>query len=62
MRAALTDAGHREYPYDPEGAARRLAAARISPDVRDAAIARFAKGIGRPVDDVRAEMDRRAER
>lgn len=60
MRAALTAAGHREYPYDPEGAARRLAERRVSLEVREAAIARFAESIGRPVDEVRAELDRRA--
>jgi hypothetical protein len=60
MRKALAAAGHRDYPYDPEGAARRLAQARVSPAVREAAIARHAEAIGRPVDEVRAEIDRRA--
>ncbi|MEV1288735.1 hypothetical protein [Micromonospora sp. NPDC049679] len=60
MRAALTAAGHREYPYDPPGAARRLAERRISPEVREAAIVRLAESTGRSVDEVRAELDRRA--
>jgi hypothetical protein len=62
MRAALAAAGHREYPYDPEGAARRLTERRVSPEVREAAIARFAESMARPVDEVRAELDRRAVR
>ena len=62
MRAALTAAGHREYPYDPRGATRRLAERRISPETREASISRLAESIGRPVDEVRAELDRRAAR
>ena len=42
MRAALRRAGHREYPPDTAGAARRRAAARVDPAVREAAIARLA--------------------
>jgi hypothetical protein len=60
MRAALAMAGHVEYPYDPEGAMQRLSAGRVDAAVRDAALARFAHGIRRPVDEVRAELDRRA--
>lgn len=33
MRAILRAAGHPEYPYDPEGAAERLAARRVPDDV-----------------------------
>ena len=62
MRAALTAAGHRNFPYDPAGAANRLAERRISPEVREAAIQRLAEATNRPVDEVRAELDRRAER
>jgi hypothetical protein len=62
MRAALSAAGHRDYPYDPEGAAHRLARRRISPQAREAAIARLAETIGRPVDEVRSEVDRNAAR
>jgi hypothetical protein len=61
MRAALRAAGHREFPYDPEGAARRLAACRVSPEMRDQAIARVAELLGRDADDLRAELDRRAQ-
>jgi hypothetical protein len=62
MRAAVSAAGHPEYPYDPQGATERLAARRISPEVREAAIARLAESVGRPVDEVRAELDRQAVR
>lgn len=62
MRVALAAAGHRKFPYDPAGAAQRLAERRIAPEVREAAIARLAESTGRPVDEVRAELDRRAER
>jgi predicted transcriptional regulator len=62
MRAALAAAGHRESPYDPAGAARRLAERRISPEVREAAIQRLAEATNRTVDEVRAELDRRAQR
>jgi hypothetical protein len=58
MRSALSAAGHRDYPYDPEGAARRLSARRITADVREAAIVRFADAIDRPVDEVRAALTR----
>jgi hypothetical protein len=61
MRTALAAAGHRDYPYDPEGATRRLAARRVSPEVRDGAIARYARSMGQSVDEARAELDRRAE-
>jgi hypothetical protein len=62
MRAALAAAGHREYPYDPADALQRLDAGRISPDVREAVIARLAESMGRRADDVRAELDRKAMR
>ena len=62
LRAALSAAGHHEYPYDPKGAAQRLASRRITPEAREAAIARLAELTGRPVEDVRAELDRRAAR
>jgi hypothetical protein len=62
MRAALSAAGHPEYPYDPHGAMERLAARQIRPEVREAAIARLAESVGRPIDEVRAELDRQAVR
>ncbi|GII24442.1 hypothetical protein Pme01_40390 [Planosporangium mesophilum] len=62
IRAALFAAGHRDYDYDPEGAARRLANGRVSSEVREAAIARLAESTGRSVDDVRADLDRQAIR
>ncbi|MEH0844947.1 hypothetical protein V6U81_21420 [Micromonospora sp. CPCC 205711] len=58
MRAALRAAGHREFPYDPEGAMRRLAARQVTPEMRDAAIARVAELLDCPVDEVRADFDR----
>jgi hypothetical protein len=58
MRTALSAAGHREFPYDPLGAARRLAGTRVRARSRDAAIARLADLLGRSADDVRAELDR----
>ena len=60
MRSALAAAGHRVYPYDPEGAAHRLRARRISAEVREAAIIRFADAIDRPVDEVRQALTRDA--
>jgi len=62
MRATLSNAGHHDYPYDPDGAARRLANRRVSQEAREAAIARFAEAIGQPVDELRAELDGRAAR
>lgn len=62
MRATLSAAGHRDYPYDPDGAARRLATRQVSAEIREAAIARLATSIGQPVDDLRVELDRRAQR
>ncbi|SCL29834.1 hypothetical protein GA0070624_3960 [Micromonospora rhizosphaerae] len=60
MRAALRAAGHGELPYDPIGAAQKLAARQVTPEAREAAIARVAELLGRPADEVRAELDRRA--
>ncbi|MER7444550.1 hypothetical protein [Micromonospora avicenniae] len=60
MRAALRAAGHGDFPYDPIGAARRLAAHQVSPEAREAAIARAAELLGRPADELRAELDRRS--
>jgi hypothetical protein len=62
MRAALAEASHREYPYNPDASVRRLADRKVSHEVRDAAIAQLAESLGRSVDDVRAELDRRAAR
>ncbi|MFC4019147.1 hypothetical protein ACFOW4_14515 [Micromonospora sp. GCM10011542] len=58
MRAALRAAGHREFPYDPAGAVRRLATRQVTPEMREAAIARAAELLDRPVDEVRADFDR----
>ncbi|MEV0154251.1 hypothetical protein AB0H57_10990 [Micromonospora sp. NPDC050686] len=60
MRAALRAAGHGEFPYDPEGATRRLAARRVTPEMREAAIARVAELLDRPVDEVRTDFDRQS--
>ncbi|MEV6368155.1 hypothetical protein AB0L86_14820 [Micromonospora musae] len=60
MRAALRAAGHGDFPYDPVGAAQRLAAHQVSPEARDAAIARAAELLGRPADELRAELNRRS--
>ena len=57
MRAALRAAGHQEYPYDPVGAARRAAAGRVRPEVREAALIRVADTLGRSLDELRAELD-----
>lgn len=60
IRAALAAAGHREFPYDPEAAAKRLRERRIAPETRIRAITRLAETTGRPVAQVLAEFDRRA--
>jgi hypothetical protein len=60
MRAALAAAGHREFDYEPAESARRLAARAVSPAAREAAVIRLAESTGRPVDEVRADLDRRA--
>lgn len=60
MRAALRAAGHGEFPYDPIAAAQRLAAHQVTPAAREAAIARIAELLGRPADELRAELDRRS--
>jgi hypothetical protein len=60
VRVALRSAGHGEFPYDPDASARRLAAPRVDPAVREAAIARLAESMRRPVGEVRAELDARA--
>jgi hypothetical protein len=61
MRSALVAAGHPEYPHDPQGAVRRVEAGRVGAEVREAAVARFAESVGRPVGEVRAELDRHAD-
>ncbi|MFE9691912.1 hypothetical protein [Micromonospora sp. NPDC005806] len=60
MRAALRAAGHGEFPYDPIGAAQRLAAHQVTPEAREAAVARVAELLGRPADELRSELDRRS--
>ncbi|MEV0428497.1 hypothetical protein [Micromonospora sp. NPDC050495] len=60
MRAALRAAGHGEFPYDPVRSAQRLAAHQVSLEAREAAIARTAELLGRPADELRAELDRRS--
>ncbi|MFI6230203.1 hypothetical protein ACIBCR_23185 [Micromonospora echinospora] len=60
LRAALRAAGHGEFPYDPVGSARRLAARQVTPELREAAIARVAELLDRPTEEVRAELERRA--
>jgi hypothetical protein len=61
MRAVLAAAGHDDVPYDPVRSARRLAAGRVPEATREAALQRLARTLGRPVDDVRRELDRAAE-
>jgi hypothetical protein len=60
IREVLAAAGHREREYDPEGAAVRLAARQVGTEAREAAIARIAAAIGQPIDELRAQVDRRA--
>ena len=60
VRAMLRAAGHGEFPYDPAASAQRIAMHRVDPAVRDAAIARLAESMGRPVDEMRAHLDARA--
>ena len=60
-RAALGAAGHRDFPFDPAGAAQRLAAGRVDPQTRDAAIARVAALTGQDRDAVSQQLDRSAE-
>jgi hypothetical protein len=62
LRATLLAAGHRDFPYDPDGAARRLAERRVTADAREEAILRLAELEGRPPDEVRAQIDRTAAR
>jgi hypothetical protein len=56
VRATLSAAGHREYPYDPPASARRLAARRVSEEAREEVIARLAELEGQSVEDVRARL------
>ena len=60
VRTALRAAGHGEFPYEPEASAERLAATRVDPAVREAAIARLAESMRRPVDEMRTQLDARA--
>ncbi|MCW3840417.1 hypothetical protein ONA70_09955 [Micromonospora yasonensis] len=60
MRTALRTAGHPEFPYDPIRAAQRLATRQVTPEAREAAIARIAQLLGRPADELRSELDRRS--
>lgn len=60
IRTTLAAAGHREFPYEPEAAARRLRERRIDPEIRMRAITRLAETTGRPVAQVLAEFDGRA--
>ncbi|WP_341715820.1 hypothetical protein QQG74_17395 [Micromonospora sp. FIMYZ51] len=57
MRAALRAAGHGEFPYDPAGAAQRLAAHQVTPEVREAAVARVAGLLGRSAEELRSELN-----
>jgi hypothetical protein len=58
MRAVLAAAGHRDFDHDPTGAAGRIAAVRVSPAARAAALRRVAELHDRPLDEVVAEFDR----
>lgn len=60
-RAALGAAGHRDYPFDPAGAAQRLAAGRVAPSARSAAIAQVAALTGQDPETMARQLDRSAE-
>lgn len=59
-RAALTAAGHREFPFDPAGAQHRLAAAPVDASTRDAAVARLAELSGQDRDVILEQLGRSA--
>lgn len=56
IRAALSVAGHRDFPYEPDGSARRLAAQRVPAEVRDSAITRLTGTTGHTANEIRAEL------
>ncbi|WP_412542931.1 hypothetical protein R8Z50_10755 [Longispora sp. K20-0274] len=62
LRLALTVAGHRDFPYDPAGAASRIAETRISAAEREAAASDLAARLGLSGDDLRAALDAAANR
>jgi len=55
-RAILTAAGHRAFPFDPEGAARRLASSTVTEEAYAEAVSRVAAVTHRSADDVRAQF------
>ncbi|HEX8346871.1 MAG TPA: hypothetical protein VF657_19345 [Actinoplanes sp.] len=59
-RAALDAAGHRDFPFDPDGARQRLAAGRIDAQTRDAAVARAAVLTGMDRDAMAEQLGRSA--
>jgi hypothetical protein len=60
-RAALGAAGHRDYPFDPAGAAQRLAVGRVAPSARTAAITQVAALTGQDPEIMARQLDRSAE-
>ena len=60
-RAALHAAGHGDFPFDPAGAAQRLAVGRVDPQIRESAIARVAALTGQDRDAVNEQLDRSAK-
>jgi hypothetical protein len=55
-RAMLAAAGHRTFPFDPEGAARRLASATVTEQAYADAVSRVAAITHRTADDVLAHL------
>ena len=60
-RAALSAAGHREFPFDPAASAGRLAGAVVPAEAQQAALDRLAAAIGADRDDLTARLSRSAE-
>lgn len=59
-RAALSAAGHPEFPFDPAGAQQRLAVGPVDEQTRDAAVTRLAALSGRDRDTICEQLGRSA--
>jgi hypothetical protein len=55
-RAMLAGAGHRAFPFDPEGAARRLTSSTVTEQAYAEAVARVAAITHRSADEVNAQL------
>jgi hypothetical protein len=55
-RAMLAAAGHRAFPFDPEGAARRLASSTVTEQAYAQAVSRVAAITHRSTDEVNAHL------